>query len=108
MKCDLAVTLTPFLAWKRCGTEKQSICMFTGAKRITSLSSLLVSLHYSHHPLSQQTVGDLHKVDCHHLHHSKRAKKVQPLFNYSDLTRVDVAMDFAWSFFIHSIFFQLL
>lgn len=59
--------------------------MFTDAKRITSLSSLLVSPHYSHHPLSQQTVWDLHKIDYYHLHHRKRAKKVQPLFNYSDL-----------------------
>ena len=87
-KCDLAVTLALFPAWKKCGTEKQNICMFTGAKRITSLSFLLISLHYSHHPLSQQTVWDLHNVDYHHLHHRKRAKKVQPLFDYSDLTEL--------------------
>lgn len=60
--------------------------MFTGAKHITSLPSLLVSLHYSHHSLNQQTVWDLHKVDYHLLHHRKRAKKVQPLFDCSDLT----------------------
>jgi len=85
-KCELAVTPAPFPAWKKRGTEKQSICRFTGAKWITCPSSLLVSLHYSHHPSSQQTAQDLHKVDCHHLRHREGAKKVQPLFDYSDLT----------------------
>lgn len=64
-KCNLNITLGLFPARKKCGTEKQNICMFTGAKHI---SSLLVSPHYLQ---TLSAVWDLHTGDCYQLpHHS--------------------------------------
>lgn len=60
------------------------------------LSLLPYVSHHSYHPLSQQAVKELHKVD-YYLHHRKRAKKIQLLFQYS--RKVKVALNSLHLFF---------